>query len=90
MSVAKSVFRMGNVLPKLAVSVTAGILLLSPVQSWACTDDSNQYYEDALAWLKKNDIRAAIIQLRNSLQQCADNHSARLMLGRLYLQNGNL
>lgn len=90
MSLANPVFRMGNFLPKMAAALTAGFLLLSPVQSWACNDDSNRFYEDALDWLKKGNSRAAIIQLRNALQQCADNYSARLLLGRLYLQSGNL
>ncbi len=77
-------------MPKLAMSLVAGLLLFSPAQGWACTDDSDQYYEDALDWLKKGDVRASITQLRNALQQCADNYSAHLLLGRLYLQSGNL
>ena len=90
MSLANPVFKMGNLMPKMAAAVTAGFLLLSSVQSWACNDDSNRFYEDALDWLKKGNSRAAIIQLRNALQQCEDNFGARLLLGRLYLQSGNL
>lgn len=79
-----------RLLPKLAASLTAGFLLMSPVQSWADAEDSKEYYESALEWLKKGDYRAAIIQLRNALQEDGNNFPARLMLGRIYLQSGNL
>ncbi len=90
MTLAISALRIDKLVRRLAVSVTAGFLLLSPAAALADADSSKQYYEDALDWLKKGDFRAAVIQLRNALQQDADNYAARLLLGRLYLQSGNL
>jgi putative PEP-CTERM system TPR-repeat lipoprotein len=75
---------------RFAVAAVAAFLALAPVPGFADADSSRQYYEDALEWLKKGDFRAAVIQLRNALQQDADNYPARLLLGRLYLQSGNL
>jgi cellulose synthase operon protein C len=62
----------------------------APTHGWADAASSKEYYEDALDWLNKGDYRAAVIQLRNALQQDSDNYAARLLLGRLYLQSGNL
>jgi putative PEP-CTERM system TPR-repeat lipoprotein len=69
-------------LPLLAVSMAGPAL--------ADSARSQDYYKDALEWLQKGDGRAALIQLRNAIKEDPDNYGARLLLGRLYLESGNL
>lgn len=69
-------------LPLLAVSLAGPAM--------ADSARSQDYYKDALEWLEKGDGRAALIQLRNAVKEDGDNYSARLLLGRLYLESGNL
>lgn len=51
-------------------------------------DRSSRFYEDALARFSAGEYNAAIIQLKNALQQDPANPSARLLLGRAYLRVG--
>jgi putative PEP-CTERM system TPR-repeat lipoprotein len=48
------------------------------------------YYQDAEESYLKGELNAAVIELKNSLQEDANNGRARLLLGRVYLQQGNL
>ncbi|NKB21345.1 MAG: PEP-CTERM system TPR-repeat protein PrsT [Alphaproteobacteria bacterium] len=52
-------------------------------------DKSQEFVEDAQQYLDKGDINAAVIQLKNALQQDPNNVSARKLLGEIYLQVGN-
>ncbi|MDN5870538.1 MAG: PEP-CTERM system TPR-repeat protein PrsT [Nitrococcus sp.] len=47
-----------------------------------------QHIQDALAYRGKGELNAAIIELKNALQQSPDNAKARLLLGRIYVENG--
>lgn len=85
----KSVKKRAKLLPVLAAPLTAAFLLLAPAGAVADAETSAKFYESARDWLEKGDFRAAVIQLRNALQQDPDNLSARVLLGRLYLQSGN-
>ncbi len=69
-------------LPLLAVSMAGPAL--------ADSARSQDYFKDALEWLQKGDGRAALIQLRNAIKEDPNNYGARLLLGRLYLESGNL
>jgi len=51
--------------------------------------ESVAYYQDAVNYLKKGDINAAIIQLKNSLQKDPNNTDSRRLLGEVYLRIGN-
>jgi len=74
----------------LAAPLALGLWTLPTPHAWADAESSKEYYQDALDWLNKGDFRAAVIQLRNALQEDPENHSARQLLGRLYLEAGNL
>ena len=69
-------------LPLLAVSIAGPAL--------ADSAKSQDYYRDALEWLEKGDGRAALIQLRNAIKEDPENYNARLLLGHLYLESGNV
>ena len=71
-----------TVIPMLALS------LASP--AFADKERSKEYLEDALEWLQKGDGQAALIQLRNAIKEDPENYQARLLLGRLYLEIGNV
>ena len=46
------------------------------------TPASSYFYEDALKWFHASDYRAAVIQLKNALQQNPRDLPARILLGR--------
>jgi len=85
----KAAKKRAKLLPALAAPLTAAFLMLTPAAASADAETSAKFYESARDWLEKGDFRAAVIQLRNALQQDPDNLSARVLLGRLYLQSGN-
>ena len=60
-------------------------LAVSPV--YAATVDT--YIADADKYIEKKDFKAAVIQLKNALQQAPDNTVARTRLGNLYLKLGD-
>ena len=71
------------------VAHAAGILLLSvafPASGASSREESRQFYEQALEYIRADSLAEAVIQLRNSLQQDEDNLAARIMLGRMLLQ----
>ena len=53
------------------------------------TKKSESYFEDAKKYLKKKDVNAAIIQLKNALKSNPGNVAARTLLGEIYLRIGN-
>ena len=50
---------------------------------------SHEYFLEAKEYLAGGNVNAAIIQLKNSLQQNYDNVAARLLLGEIYVGIGN-
>ena len=80
---------------RLALFLIAGCLSTGPWISgpaFAAAGDSPQseaFFEDARKYLEKGDTNAAIIQLKNALQQDPNNVGARRMLGEIYLSAGN-
>ena len=66
--------------------VLAAVWLSSVDICWAAVDpESTRYYDDARAYLKKGDINAAIIQLKNAIRADESNVDARFDLAAIYL-----
>lgn len=51
--------------------------------------DTEQYIQEAKAYLEKGEPKAAVIQLKNALQENPTSIEARLMLGKIYLKAGD-
>lgn len=72
--------------------IVAALTCLALLSTWpvadsnAATDQSQQFLEDAGRRLERGDINAAVIQLKNALQQDPSNIAARLLLGQIYLR----
>lgn len=58
--------------------------------AFASADKAASYYEDALRRYEKNDMPAAIIQLKNAIQQDPKLLAAHLLLGKALLRDGNI
>ncbi len=65
------------------------MLLLLVIFFDAHAASSEEYVEEAEAYIQKGDMNAAIIQLKNALKQDPKNVKARFLLGQTYLQRGN-
>ena len=70
----------------------AGAAVLSP-QAWAAKsadpDRAAAYVEEARTRQAQGDLRAALIQMRNAVQQAPDNDAYRRYLGELALASGD-
>ncbi|UIP30122.1 XrtA/PEP-CTERM system TPR-repeat protein PrsT [Photobacterium sp. TLY01] len=56
----------------------------------ACGEQSvDEYMTKAETYLSNNQINAAVIELKNAIQQHPDANQARLMLGQIYLDQGD-
>lgn len=64
--------------------------LLTPLSGLAQTTGAGSYYDDAVQRLGQGDAAGAVIQLKNALQQDRSMLAAHLLLGRTYLQQGEL
>ncbi|MZI96105.1 PEP-CTERM system TPR-repeat protein PrsT [Vibrio sp. CAIM 722] len=64
-------------------SITSSMILFSGL-SYA-----NDYVNSAQKYLSKNDISSATIELKNAIQSSPKDSEPRLLLGKIYLQNGN-
>ena len=56
----------------------------------ATPEKASSYYEDALKRYEKNEMPAAVIQLKNALQQDSKLLAAHLLLGKALFRNGDL
>lgn len=64
--------------------------LLSLFLLTGCSQPSDeQQVENARQFLQKGDVKAALIELKNSLQQNPENSQARVYLGQIYLDASN-
>lgn len=59
-----------------------GLMVFLPVLAGNYLEDARKYYADG-------EYRAAMIQLKNALQERPDNREARLLLARLHLETGD-
>jgi len=72
------------------VSFAIAIGACFSAQVLATPEKAASYYEDALKRYEKNELPAAIIQLKNALQQDSKMLAAHLLLGKALLRSGNL
>lgn len=80
--------RARGAMPVLALALYAAVFA-SPLGAETARDAAARYYEDAVVRFQKNEIPAAIIQLKNALRQDPDLLSAHILLARAYLLQGN-
>lgn len=80
-----SIVKNGLLIRIFSILIITGILT-------ACGEvkDVDELISEAVEYQKNGDDKAAIIQLRNALQQEPDNKEARYLLGALYTENGDL
>lgn len=64
--------------------------LVSALVLAGCTDSPEAMVDSAKAYLAKNDINAASIQLKNALQENGNLAEGRFLLGRINLEQGNV
>lgn len=81
--------RFGAMFAMAGICLTA--LLVSPSVEAARGDKaaSDAFLQDAKKYLKDGDANAAVIQLKNALQEDRNNVGARKLLGDIYLRVGN-
>lgn len=72
-------------------TATAALLALTFAASpaWATPERSQRFLADGIEELEKGDVAAAVIQLRNAVQQDPNNFEARKVLGEVYLRGGD-
>src|SRR3990167_3401691 len=66
------------------------VCLTAALSGIAYGDDYQDAWNKAQQLLKQKDTRAAVIELRNALQEKPESLEARLLLAELYYQDGNL
>ena len=69
------------------MSPTRVIWMLLLLAGCSRTHSGDQLMKEANQYIAKGETKAAVIQLKNALQQTPSNGAARLMLGRLYLDS---
>ena len=75
-----------RIVQRMVPLVLAAFWLSSAATCWAAANaESVRYYEDARAYLKKGDINAAAIQLKNAIRADESNVDARFDLAAIYL-----
>lgn len=67
--------------------LTPCLLLLNVTLLWAASTE--EYISEAREYLGKGEAKAAVIQLKNALQENPTSIEARLMLGKIYLEAGD-
>ena len=70
--------------------ILAAFWLSSAATCWAAPNaESVRYYEDAKAYLKKGDVNAAAIQLKNAIRADESNVEARFDLAAIHLSRSD-
>lgn len=74
----------------LAAALMASSALVTPaaVAATGESEASARFMNDAREQIKKGDLNAAVIQLKNAIQRQPDNAEARKLLGEIYLRLG--
>lgn len=79
-----------NIARTLCVPAVVAAALGCSFGALATSDKASAYYEDALKRYDRNEIPAAVIQLKNAIQQDSKMLAAHLLLGKALLKNGDL
>ena len=77
---------------RIAMRVSAAFVIGMAISAsvMATPEKASSYYEDALKRYEKGEMPAAVIQLKNALQQDSKMLAAHLLLGKALLRNGDL
>ncbi len=77
-------FRLGTLMLLISVAAIA-------LPGTVCADSTraSQLYEDGVVRQRQGDLKGAVVQLKNALQQDTSLLPARMLLGTVYLQLGN-
>lgn len=62
--------------------------LVAPAQAWADVSSASRFYEDGVVRQRQGDLKGAVVQLKNALQQDTSLLPARMLLGTIYLELG--
>jgi putative PEP-CTERM system TPR-repeat lipoprotein len=79
--------RLALVIRAFAIAILGGAVIGT---SLASPEKASSYYEDALKRFENNEMPAAVIQLKNALQQDSKMLAAHLLLGKALLRSGDL
>lgn len=85
---AKSTSRYMTTATRLSITLILGACLSG--LAGATPEKAAKYYEDALHRYESDDMSAAVIQLKNALQQDSKMLAAHLLLGKALLKSGDL
>ncbi|WP_295755112.1 XrtA/PEP-CTERM system TPR-repeat protein PrsT [Undibacterium sp.] len=69
--------------------LTSTLILALSLSACNKAQSTDKFLADAKQYQQKGDNKAAIIQLKNALQQDANNKDARFLLGSIYLETGD-
>ncbi|RZA14699.1 MAG: PEP-CTERM system TPR-repeat protein PrsT, partial [Proteobacteria bacterium] len=72
-----------------AAMVSSILLLTGGLASCSRNDSPEELVAEAASYQQKGDRKAAIIQLKNALQQKPDDAEARFLLGSIYIETGD-
>jgi putative PEP-CTERM system TPR-repeat lipoprotein len=86
--IAMTIRARSNALSRLALALACLTFTALPLGAEAATERSMEYLSDAGKRLEQGDVNAAVIQLKNALQQDPENYAARLLLGEIYVRQG--
>jgi putative PEP-CTERM system TPR-repeat lipoprotein len=82
--------RFCTTLSSLPLQLALACSLATSLAACSRTPPVDELVADARRYRDQNNPKAAIIQLKNAVQQQPDNPAARLMLGQLYLDTGDM
>ncbi len=68
--------------------LAVALAFAGPAAAATTEGEGGAYYEDALVRFGKGEYAAAIIQLKNALQEDPNNLAARILIGRAYIKVG--
>lgn len=81
--------RVKNYIGTAVLTGCIGFGIITPAFS-STNEKSDAFYQEAVTEYQQGNIAEAMIQLRNAVQQDPSNMNARLLLGKMYLQTGNV
>lgn len=74
----------------LATALISGVLALATLTACSKDQSTPALLAEAQAYQAKGDVKSALIQLKNAVAKSPDDANARLQLGTLYLETGDV